>query len=180
MNNYCAFLRGVNVNGRKLLMADACRVLGDAGMGQVSSLLASGNLVFAADEPQAQLRPLLERALSAHMGDPVSLFVKSSGELEQLLAAQPFEPRADRRIHAFLCEPGFEITLLDAFEQISPADGEAAQIVDGFFYWQCPKGATLDSGFSKILGRKDMREKFTSRNIATIVKVLQRMSAMAG
>ena len=53
---------------------------------------------------------------------------------------------------------------------------EAAEVSGGYFYGQCRKGATLDSGFSKILGRKSMKDKFTSRNISTIAKVAAKMA----
>jgi uncharacterized protein (DUF1697 family) len=38
------------------------------------------------------------------------------------------------------------------------------------------KGATLDSGFSKILGSKSMKDKFTSRNIQTVARVAAKMA----
>ena len=46
MINYCAFLRGVNVNGRKLKMADACHFLESAGLSNLKSVLATGNFIF--------------------------------------------------------------------------------------------------------------------------------------
>jgi hypothetical protein len=59
--------------------------------------------------------------------------------------------------------------------KIEPAEKETAQISNGLFYWQCRKGTTLDSGFSKILGRKNMKDKFTSRNLGTIAKIAAKM-----
>jgi hypothetical protein len=35
----------------------------------------------------------------------------------------------------------------------------------------------VDSGFSKILERKNMKDKFTSRNIGTMAKVAAKMES---
>jgi uncharacterized protein (DUF1697 family) len=126
------------------------------------------------------LRVFLEQALTKHYEDSVSLFVKSAGEVSAILSSVPFEENAELHIYAFVCEPGFEKTLLDEYRKITPSDGEDAKIRNGLFYWQCRKGATLDSRFSKILGRKSMKDKFTSRNIGTIAKVAAKMGIEPG
>ncbi|MCL2145725.1 MAG: DUF1697 domain-containing protein [Methanomassiliicoccaceae archaeon] len=156
-------------------MAEACDVLRSAGLTGVVSVLASGNLIFQSDKPHKDLRGFLERTLSDRYGDDVRLFVKSSDEVSAMLAAVPFEEDSEMHTYVFVCESGFEEVLLQEFDRITPSEGEAAEIGDGIFYWRCRKGATLDSGFSKILGRKDMRDKFTSRNIDTIAKVATKM-----
>jgi len=176
MKKYCAFLRGVNVNGKAMKMEDARGVFEKAGMTDVATVLASGNIVFRTDKPRGALRELLELALAGHYKAPVNLFVKSSDEVAAMLASAPFAEDADSHVYVFVCEPGFEKALLAEYEKIIPAENESAAVCGGFFYWQCAKGMTLDSGFSKILGRKDLKEKFTSRNINTIVKVSAKMS----
>ena len=175
MRPYCAFLRGVNVNGRTMKMAEACDVLKKAGLTGVTSVLASGNLIFVSDKPRSELRRFLEQTLSEHYNDKVNLFVKSADEVSDILSSVPFEEDDGLHIYAFICETGFESTLLDEFGKITPSEKEAAAISNGLFYWQCRKGATLDSEFSKILGRRSMKEKFTSRNIGTIAKAAAKL-----
>jgi uncharacterized protein (DUF1697 family) len=175
MKTYCAFLRGVNIGGKTMKMVEACDVLKASGLTGVISVLATGNLIFQSDKPQKELRGFLEQILSDHYKDSVSLFVKNADEVQLVLSSVPFEKSADLHIYVFVCETGFEKTLLDEFNKIMPSDGEAAKISNGLFYWQCRKGATLDSGFSKILGRKSMKDKFTSRNISTMAKVVAKM-----
>jgi len=157
-------------------MAEACEVLKQVGLACVVSVLASGNLIFQSDRPQSALRGLLERALSEHYSDDVHLFIKSSDELSAILEAVPYNEDSELHIYTFICESGFEDVLLKEFMKITPSDRESAEIQNGLFYWRCRKGATLDSGFSKILGRKDMKEKFTSRNIGTIAKIAAKMN----
>lgn len=64
-STYCAFLRGINVNGRTMKMADVCDVFRSAGMTDVMSVLASGNIIFHSDCSQADLRRILESAMTA-------------------------------------------------------------------------------------------------------------------
>lgn len=172
---YCAFLRGVNVSGRTMKMADVCEVFRDAGMPNVTSVLASGNVIFRSKYPQATLRTRLEQAMAKHYGEPVHLFIKNADEVETMIKSSPFKKNAELHIYVFVCEPGFEKTLKEEFAKIAPAPEEKAVVKSGVFYWQCAKGSTLDSGFSKILGRKEMKDKFTSRNINTIVKIAAKM-----
>ena len=173
--SYCAFLRGVNIGGKTMKMAEACSVLEAAGFTSVSAVLATGNLLFQSDKPQSELRSCLEQILTDYYKDNVSLFVKSADEVSAIISAIPFRENADLHIYAFVCEAGFEDTLIDEYRKITPSDGENAEISKGLFYWQCRKGATLDSGFSKILGRKNMKDKFTSRNIGTMAKIAAKM-----
>ncbi|MGH3552677.1 MAG: DUF1697 domain-containing protein, partial [Mycobacterium sp.] len=46
MTRYAAFLRGVNVGGVNLKMADVAAALSDAGFAGVRTILASGNVLL--------------------------------------------------------------------------------------------------------------------------------------
>ena len=172
---YCAFLRGVNVNGRRMKMADVCDVFSSAGMTDVTSVLASGNIIFRSDRPQADLRSILESEVTSRYDAAISLFVRNSCEIEAILSAPPFTADEELCIYTFICEPMFEAVLLDEFSRVTPAHDEKACVSNGIFYWQCAKGAALDSGFSNILGRRAMRDKFTSRNLGTLAKVHEKI-----
>ncbi|SDZ73099.1 Protein of unknown function [Porphyromonadaceae bacterium KH3R12] len=63
---FCAFLRGVNVKGTNMKMAEVCSVFEKTGMENVSSVLASGNILFSSDKKKDELKALLEKAMSTH------------------------------------------------------------------------------------------------------------------
>ncbi|WP_294296239.1 DUF1697 domain-containing protein [uncultured Chryseobacterium sp.] len=171
---YCAFLRGVNVKGTNMKMAEVCRVFEDAGMKEVSSVLASGNIVFSSDQKPDALKKILEDAMSGHFSYEAFLFVKSQEEVQTCLDNNPFEKDGDLHSYIFVGNSGIEETLMQEFENTSKANREAAKIVDHTFYWQVPKGNTLESSFGKILGRKNLKDQFTSRNINTFEKILKK------
>ncbi|REC49981.1 DUF1697 domain-containing protein [Chryseobacterium pennipullorum] len=173
---YCAFLRGVNVKGTNMKMADVCQVFKDAGMKEVSSVLASGNIVFSSDENAEKLKTILEKAMSEQFAYEAFLFVKSQEETVRFWSSIPFEKREDAHIYAFVGVPGIQNTLMEEFQKASQTENEKAAIVDTIFYWQVPKGNTLESSFGKVLGKKSLKDQFTSRNVNTFEKVLKKMN----
>lgn len=176
MKQYAMFLRGVNVNGRRLIMSELVTLVKQAGLTNVGSVQASGNLYFETDWPRKNLRKRLEEVIETGTGLAVPLFVKTKAELEQVVNDIPFTDDDQFHRYIFFHEPGFETTLLEEFEKVTPLEGEQAKIVEGNFYWYCPKGETLTAGFSKILGKPKFKEYTTSRNLNTVEKVLDKMS----
>ena len=174
MKKYCAFLRGVNVKGTNMKMADVCKVFSDAGMQNVSSVLASGNILFQSDKNVEDLKKILEKTMSDHFSYEAFLFIKNENEINEIFKNDPFPVQENFHNYVFLgCEKVEEI-LLDEFEKAAKEEGEQGKIVNNIFYWQVPKGQTLDSTFGKILGRKSLKDKMTSRNVNTFDKIIKK------
>jgi len=172
---YCAFLRGVNVNGRTMKMTEVYDIFRAAGMKDVTSVLATGNIIFGSPDDRTKLCGNLEAALGEHFQMESKLFIKDLSEIKTMLAAVPYTPDPDWHIYAFVCDPGFEQILAKEFESAGVYTDESAMVNDGYFYWRVRRGSTLDTPFSKILGSRKFKEKFTSRNISTIEKVYNKM-----
>ena len=68
MTRYVAFLRGVNVGGVNLKMAEVAAAFGDAGFSGVRTILASGNVVLEAQSDAAAVRRTAETALRDGFG----------------------------------------------------------------------------------------------------------------
>lgn len=174
-NCYCAFLRGVNVNGTQMKMAEVCSVFERVGVKNVSAVLATGNIIFSSEKEKSVLKNSLEQAMSAHFSYEAFLFLKDKNEIEIIFNNNPFVPKDNFQIYCFVGMDGVENTLMDEFEKGQKSDGEEAKIVAQNFYWKVAKGNTLDAEFGKILGRKNLKDAFTSRNINTLEKVLKKM-----
>ena len=171
----CAFLRGINVNGKNMKMSDVCDVFRQEPVNNVRSVLATGNILFDSSLSNTELKNKLESALSKYYHSNEILFIKDQKEIDAILKGVPFPSDNDLHIYAFICEIGFESVLIERFQSITPTPDEKAIINDNQFYWQVKKGATLDSGFSKILADKNLRNQFTSRNMNTIKKIHDKM-----
>ena len=157
-------------------MEDVCNVFRDGPVSNVRSVLATGNILFESSLTQRELRCDLEKRMSDHYGIDVRLFIKDGEEIEAILRNSPFPADPELHVYAFICEDGFECVLAERFGMITPAVNEKAQVREGQFYWQVSKGSTLDSGFSKILGERQMKDQFTSRNMNTIQKIRDKLT----
>ena len=99
---YAAFLRGVSPMNLK--MPDLAGALEDAGLGNVRTLLSSGNAVFdARRQDPAALERRVERALQARPGRTFATFVRPLDALERIVArAVHPHPAGTRPIVVFL------------------------------------------------------------------------------
>ena len=175
---YCAFLRGVNVKGTAMKMAEVIEVFKNTGVKNVSSVLATGNILFESEENPLELRVKLEKALSKHFDYEAFLFLKTDVQVKDIFENSPFQKAENLHIYSFVCENGDENNLLEEFKKVNHQEDEEAKIVNQNFYWKIPKGNTLDSNFGKILGKKSLKDKFTSRNINTIEKIMNKFSSL--
>ena len=147
----------------------------DSGMKEVSAVLASGNILFTSDENIAILKINLENAMSNYFSYEAFLFLKNEEEISQILNNNPFGKAEDQHIYIFVGTEGVEKLLLEEFQKSNKAENEKAEIVGNTFYWQVPKGNTLDSDFGKILGKKALKSQMTSRNINTFDRILKKL-----
>ncbi|WP_035805760.1 DUF1697 domain-containing protein [Kitasatospora mediocidica] len=108
---FIAFLRAVNVGGRTVTMARVRELFGELGLADVRTYIQSGNVFFsaAAGTDRAALTRRIEAHLEQALGFPVPTMLRTVGEVEELLAADPFagiELTAENRFCVvFLSEP---------------------------------------------------------------------------
>jgi uncharacterized protein (DUF1697 family) len=86
---YAAFLRGINVGGRRVTGEQLRAPFEALGFQEVASFLASGNVVFATDSTE-DLEARLGTALQAAFGFEVDVFVRTADEVADIAGCQPF------------------------------------------------------------------------------------------
>lgn len=91
MTRYVALLRAINVGGRTVTMERLRSLFESLGLGRVESFIASGNVIF---ETRARDAAVLERRIERHLaeslGFEVATFLRSPGELADVVAYEPF------------------------------------------------------------------------------------------
>ncbi|MET8122991.1 DUF1697 domain-containing protein [Micromonospora sp. NPDC005189] len=106
MTRYVALLRGVNVGGVRLAMADLRRLVTDLGHSDVETYLQSGNVAFGSTVRDAEkLAAGIERALADELALTVPVLVRSGRELAAVAGGNPYVDREDdpkRLLVAFL------------------------------------------------------------------------------
>ena len=93
MAKYVAFLRGMNLGGRRLGNPELCGAFEELGLTEVSAFLASGNVVFEGSGSAAALAKRLERGLEEQLGYPVPTFLRTAKAVRTLAASDPFADR---------------------------------------------------------------------------------------
>lgn len=94
MNRLVAFLRGMNLGGRRISNADLRSHFEALGCEEVATFRASGNVIFEADGRPAQLTARLEAGLAEALGYEVPVFLRSADEALAIAAHEPFGAKA--------------------------------------------------------------------------------------
>ena len=105
MISYAAFLRGINVGGHKLIKMDAlARVFASAGLKNVRTLLASGNVIFEARETDPDvLARKIEKKLTKAFGHEITVVIMTADRLKAAVRRNPFKSlEASRDIMLFV------------------------------------------------------------------------------
>ena len=116
MIKYVAFLRGINVGGKRLIkMEDLRRVVASIGLKNVRTFIASGNVLFETSQTNREaLTRKIEKNLLTAFDHDVPVVLQTIDELKEILRDGPFKkikPGAD----VMLC-----VTLLAAEPKGSP------------------------------------------------------------
>ena len=97
MPTHAAFLRAINVGGRRITnkaLQDACAL---AGLAEPATFRASGNVVFSAPgEDESALVRRIEEGLERELGFAVSAYVRSAAQLRRIAAHDPFDSKLVR------------------------------------------------------------------------------------
>lgn len=171
MSTYAAFLRGINVGGRIVKMADLKKCLEAAGLQNVTTLLQSGNVLFESDSTEGKLKELLQATLTQTFDYPAKVQVMSVDRLQAVVDRYPFgEADVDQHDYVIFIENDLENELLH--ESYKLALGEQVRAGRGVIYWRVAKGSTLQSDFAKQLAKAKYKTFNTNRNLKTLKKML--------
>ena len=173
MTRYAAFLRGVNVGGVNLKMAEVAKALENAGFTDVRTILASGNVLLDSRAGVDAVRRKAEKALRDAFGYEAWVLAYDLDTVAAISAAYPFEREVEghHSYVTFVTDPD----VLDELAALSKdaRSYEKIQRGEGVVYWQVPKGGTLDTTIGKTMGKKRYKSSTTTRNLRTLDKVLR-------
>lgn len=177
MTRYVALLRGINVGGHKLIkMQDLVRICTGAGLKNVGTYIASGNVIF--DSPSANRTALvkkIEKALREVLGYEVTVILRTVSEFEHLVKRNPFK-KYEASKDVMLCvvfladEPETRpkmplASITENLEVVEVADRAAFVIMrrkkNGWF------------GFPNNFVEKQLSVTGTTRQWSTVIKILK-------
>ena len=169
MTRYIALLRGINVGGitiRMAALADTVRSLGHTG---VTTVLASGNVVFDSDAPVDAAT--LARETASATGVSADVVLLTADRFRAVAAANPLADVIDDPSRAIVC---FLDGPVDAAAVAAPSAESLAPerlaLGESAIYQWCPDGISrskLPPRFFTSLG-----VVATGRNVRTVEKLL--------
>jgi uncharacterized protein (DUF1697 family) len=172
MTRYVAFLRGVNVGGVNLKMAEVAKAFEDVGFTNVRTVLASGNVLFDSDENVDAVRKKAEKTLRDTFGYDAWVLAYDIKTVAAISKAYPFDREVEghHSYVTFVTDPAVLDELAARAKQAGP--DEKIKPGKGVIYWQVPRG-TLDTTIGKTMGMKRYKSSTTTRNLRTLEKVLK-------
>jgi uncharacterized protein (DUF1697 family) len=173
MTRYAAFLRGVNVGGVNLKMAEVTKAFEDAGFTAVRTILASGNVLLESRAGVDAVRTKAEKALRDKFGYDAWVLAYDIDTVAAISENFPFERELDGH-HSYVTFVTDE-KVLDELAALAKDAGSHEKIErgEGVIYWQVPNKGTLDTTIGKTMGKKRYKSSTTTRNLRTLDKVLR-------
>jgi uncharacterized protein (DUF1697 family) len=173
MTRYAGFLRGVNVGGVNLKMAEVAKAFEDAGFTNVRTILASGNVLLDSRSGVDAVRKKAEKALRDTFGYDAWVLAYDLDTVRPISDRFPFEREVDG-FHSYVTFVT-DAEVLDELADLGKDAGSDEKIErgEGVIYWQVPNKGTLDTTIGKTMGKKRYKSSTTTRNLRTIEKVLR-------
>jgi uncharacterized protein (DUF1697 family) len=176
---YVALLRGINVGGKSLVrMADVKDCVEKLGYDDVSTFIASGNVLFATSERNAaKLESTLEQALDRRFGLPIAVVVRSRADLRYTVEAIPSSWIGNDRLRVNVA---FLRRTLDGrrlARELQPREGvDELVATKSALIWATRRDALTRSGMQKLIGGAAYKD-MTVRNLNTTLKLHELLAA---
>jgi uncharacterized protein (DUF1697 family) len=172
MTRMVALLRGINVGGRTLAMAELRALCAEIGWRSVETYIQSGNIVFAADGKPAALENVLEGAIEKRFGMKVPVVVRTARQWAAYLRDNPFPEAA--------CDaPNWLLLLVSKRPPVAGAEqglearaaaGERVGRASDGLWIRYPKGVGT-SKLTPVLIDRLVGSPATGRNYRTVIKL---------
>ncbi len=183
MTTYLVLLRGINVGGKnKVPMAPLRELLEELGFTDVSTYIASGNVILRSDRPPAEIKRVIEEALPKKFrldSELISVRVLTHAELRAVVEKRPKgfgeEPGTYHSDAIFL----IRLDAAKAMKVFDPhPDVDRVWPGDGVIYSQRVSAQRTKSRLNKAI-TTPLYKSMTIRSWSTTLALLERMDEVA-
>jgi uncharacterized protein (DUF1697 family) len=168
------FIRAVNVGGAKLPMAELRALATDLGATDVSTFIASGNLLCAPAGPPARFDRDLEKAIEDKYGFYREVISRTAAQLQAALDEHPFDVIEDRYSYLYFLAGKPAAKATKAFEA-AVAHGEygddEAKVIGEELHIRYRNGAGTSNLDAKAIA-KALGVQGTGRNLNPVRKLI--------
>lgn len=182
MNTYVILLRGINVGGKNNVpMASLKKCLEELGFSNVSTYIASGNVILDSDKPADETKAQIEKALPASFklhSELIQVLVLTRDQLQAVVDNKPAgfgeQPETYHSDAIFL----IGVDAAQAIAAFDPREGvDKVWPGDGVIYSQRLSSQRTKSRLNKIMAAP-VYKSMTIRNWNTTTKLLELLRKM--
>jgi uncharacterized protein (DUF1697 family) len=176
---YVALLRGINVGGKSLIkMADLKTCVEALGLEDVSTYIASGNVLFASGEREtAKLERKIEHAIEQRFRLPVKVVVLDRPSYGRIVGAVPASWQGDAGLRANVAFVRRGTDARTVVRELDPDPAvEEVKAIKGAILWATKRDALNRSVMRKLIGGAAYKE-LTVRNVNTVLKLHELLSS---
>ncbi len=177
---YLALLGSINIGGNRIKMVDLKAALADEGFDDVTTVAASGNVIFSDRRKPAALERELERIMSEHFGFASCAMVRTKSQVRAAVDRNPFhgtdaEHGSDKMVHSIFLSAPPEQERFDALLAEHRGKGsERLALGDRVLFLDYVDGVGVSDLSSKFLERR-LGVKGTARNMNSLKNILSKM-----
>lgn len=170
---HVVLLRGINVGGINIKMADLRSALTSAGFHDVRTILATGNVLLESALHGPELKESIETTLSRAFGYEAWVIVIDEPTLRTVIENYPFDAMRNGW-HSYVIFGNNPDHLSELSSLAGTLDPELERVApgEGVVYWEVQKGSTTDSVVGKFTAKAKYKPTTTTRNLRTLVKML--------
>lgn len=177
MKYYVVLIRGINVGGKnKMPMSKLKTCLEQLGFSDVTTYIASGNVILSSNKSADQIKTLIEKALPKHFkldSELLKVLVLTKSQMQTVVSHKPKgfgeEPKKYHSDAIFL----MRITVAQALKVFSPKEGvDKIWKGKGVIYSQRLSALRTKSRLNRIMMAPEYKS-MTIRNWNTATKLAQ-------
>ena len=182
MNTYLILLRGINVGGKnKITMAELKKCLGELGFSNISTFIASGNVILTSDKWPAEIKAKIEKALPETFrldSELIKVLVLTREQLQAVIDDRPkgYGDQPDKYHSDAIFLMGIDVA--EAMPVFNPREGvDKVWPGDGVVYSQRLSVQRTKSRLSRMM-LSPLYKSMTIRSWSTTVKLLDILNAI--
>lgn len=171
MQGYVVLLRGINTGKLNIKKVELKVLLEPLKFDHFDVIGHTGNIIVYSTDSIDHVKTLISHVLEKHFGQMIFMHIRSISAFNDIKSV--IKPIKDGMQHYIVfCEEYAQDELYQYYMSMNN-DIEVVYKTGRDLYWITPKGYTL-KGFGKVaLGRAKYKKKVTSRNVNTILKMIE-------
>jgi len=176
MSTYISLIRGINIGGKRIKMAELRDIYISMGFKQVKTYIQSGNVIFKSENRNPKyLARIIEEKIFETFNYTVKVVIMTINELKQVVEAFPFKDKDEKYVHVtFLSETPSDKLIKEIDSSLIKGMKDSEQFIicsrEIYLYLLDGYGRTkLNNNFFE----KKLQLTATTRNWKTVNKLLE-------